>query len=173
MRSLIRSVSVVAAAGLAVLSLTAAACGPEVDLAKSVEIVDVQSGYYDMGIIDGKTKIVPQAIVHIKNVGTAPLPGFQISASYWRVGDDGMSDETIGQELVASGLAPGATSDAIVLRGNVGYTLDVSRAEAFQNSMFRDFTIKVFGKVGGRMAKLGELNVDQKIVPKDATVPTM
>lgn len=157
---------------LAVLSLTAAAaCGPEVDLAKSAQIVDVQSGYYDMGIVDGKTKIVPQAIVHIKNVGQTTLSGFQISASYWRTGDDGMSDEMIHPDLVAKDLAPGATSEPILLRGNVGYTLDVSRAEAFQNSMFRDFTIKVFGKVGGRMAKLGELNVDQKIVPKDATTP--
>jgi len=172
MRSLNRFLAAAAVPIALVATVGAAGCGPEVDLAKSAQIVDVQSGYYDMGIIDGKTKIVPQAIVHIKNVGATTLPGFQISASYWRAGDDGMSDEMIHPDLVARDLAPGATSDAIVLRGNVGYTLDVPRAEAFQNSVFRDFTIKIFGKVSGRMAKLGELNVEQKIVPKDATVPT-
>lgn len=169
MRLFTRSLPALALAGIAAVAL--AGCGPEVDLAKAAQIVDVQSGYYDMGIINGKTKIVPQAIVHVKNVGAGALPGFQISASYWRTGDDGMADEMIHPNLVAKDLAPGATSEAITLRGNVGYTLDVSRAEAFSNSQFRDFTIKVFGKVGGRIAKLGEFKIDQKIVPTDAAAP--
>ena len=154
------------------VALGSAACGPEVDLAKSVQIVDVQTGYYDMGVINGKTKMVPQAIVHVKNVSDAALPGFQMSASYWVAGDDGMKDEMLVTHAVAKDLAPGATSDAIVLRANFGFTLEVPRAEAFQNSQFRDFTIKIFGKVGGRIAKLGEVKVDQKIVPKDSGAPT-
>lgn len=163
---------VLALAAVSAVLVTSAACGPEVDLAKSVQLVDIQSGYYDMGIVNGKTKIVPQAIVRVKNVSDRALPGFQISASYWLVGDDGMKDENLLTHNVAKDLAPGATSDPIVLRANFGFTLEVSRAEAFQNSLFRDFTMKVFGKIGGRMAKLGELTVERKIVPKDAVVPT-
>ena len=59
----------------------------------------------------------------------------------------------------------------IVLRANFGFTLDVPRAEAFQNSYFRDFTMKVIGKIGGRMAKLGEIKVERKIVAKESASP--
>ena len=115
--------------------------------------------------------MVPEATLRVKNVGTRSLPvtGFQISASYWLVGDDGMKDENLVTHLVARDLAPGATSDPIVLRANFGFTLEVPRAEAFQNSYFRDFTMKVFGKVAGRTAKLGEFTVERKILTKDAS----
>jgi hypothetical protein len=169
MRLLIRSLAVAALAGGVIVT---SACGPEVDLAKSVQLVDVTSGYYDMGIINGKTKIVPEAIVHVKNVSDRTLPGFQMSTSYWLVGDDGMKDESMVQHLVAKDLAPGATSEAILLRANFGFTPEMSRAEAFNSSYFRDFNMKVFGKIGGRIAKLGEVNVERKILPKDATSPS-
>lgn len=149
--------------------VSSAACGPEVDLAKAVELVDIQSAYYDMGIVNGQTKMVPQAVLRVKNVSDRPLPGFQISASYWRAGADGMTDENLLTHLVAKDLAPGAMSEPIVLRANFGFTLEVSRAEAFSNSYFKDFTMKVFGKIGGRIAKLGEFTVERKIVGKDPT----
>ena len=144
------------------------ACGPEVDLAQAAQLVDVQTGYYDMGIVNGQTKLGPQAVVRVKNVSDRALPGFQISASYWLVGDDGMKDENLVTHLVAKDLAPGATSEPIVLRANFGFTLEVARAEAFSNSYFRDFTMKIFGKVGGRITKLSDVTVDRKIILKDA-----
>lgn len=157
-----------ALAAVSVALTSSTACGPEVDLAKSVELVDIKTGYYDMGIVNGKTKLVPQAILHVKNNGDRALSGFQISASYWVTGDDGMKDEMIVQHFVARNLAPGATSESVVLRANFGFTLEVSRAETFTNSSFRDFTMKVFGKTSGRIAKLGEFMVERKILPKDA-----
>ena len=172
MRFVKHLLSAAAASVASAILIGSAACGPEVDLAKSVELVDIQTGYYDMGIVNGKTKLVPQAILHVKNVSDRTLSGFQISASYWLVGDDGIKDEIIVQHIVAKDLAAGATSESVLLRANFGYTPEVSRAETFSHSGFRDFTIKVFGKVGGRMAKLGEFNVERKILPKDAVTPT-
>jgi hypothetical protein len=74
--------------------------------------------------------------------------------------------------LVARDLAPGATSDPIAIRANFGYKLEGARADFFNHSMFVDFTIKVFGKVSGRIYKVGEVTVERKILPKDAAVPT-
>jgi hypothetical protein len=159
-------------AAVSLVLIASPACGPEVDLAKSAQIVDVQTGYYDMGVINGKTKMVPQAIVHVKNVGDRALPGFQMSTSFWLVGDDGMKDEMMVQHLVAKELAPGATSEAILLRANFGFTLEVPRAEAFSNTYFRDFSMKVFGKIGGRIAKLGEFTVERRIIAKDSGAPS-
>ena len=74
--------------------------------------------------------------------------------------------------LVARDLAPGATSDPIQVRAKFGYKLEGARADFFAHSLFVDFTIKVFGKINGRMFRIGEVTVDRKILPKDAVVPT-
>ena len=145
----------------------AAGCGPTVDLSKALQIVDVQSGYQDLGVVNAKTKMVPTATFHVKNVGATAIDGFQLSASFWIVGDDGMKDDLTLPQSVAKDLAPGATSEAITVTAQFGYTLDVPRAEAFQNSVFRDFVIKLTGKIGGKIAKIGEINVDRKIFSKN------
>ena len=75
--------------------------------------------------------------------------------------------------MSAQRLAPGAESEPIVLKASHGYTLDVPRSQAFQNSLFRDFTIRVLGKTGGSIVRLGEFKIEQKIFPKDGAVPTM
>ncbi len=168
-----RGVSVAACVtGLAVAFLSAGGCGPAVALDKSVQLVDVHSGYVDLGIVNGETKLVPSATVRVQNTGASTLSGFQLSAAFWRVGDDGQKDELLLPHLVATDLAPGATSDPIVIRANYGYTLEGARADFFKHSMFVDFTIKVFGKVNGRLYKIGEVSVERKILPKDAAVPT-
>jgi hypothetical protein len=115
---------------------------------------------------------VPYANLRIKNTGAVPLDGFQLSASFWRTGEDGQKDEIQLPHLVAKDLAPGAVSDPITIRANFGYTLAGARADFFAHSMFVDFTIKIVGKLNGRMYRVGEVRVDRKIVSKDAVVPT-
>lgn len=156
---------------MAAAGLVSAACGGA-DLSKAVQVNVVSSGFYDLGVIDGRTKIVPGASVRVKNVGTAPIDGFQISASFWIVGDDGMKDEIQLMGLVAKDLAPGAESEPIVLKASHGYTLDVPRSQAFQNTLYRDFTIRVLGKTAGRIYRLGDFKIDQRIFPKDGATPT-
>jgi hypothetical protein len=171
--SLRRSIlSVALATAVCVALLPVTGCGTAAPLDKSVEFTEVQSGYVDMGLVNGETKLVPYASLRIKNIGTAPLDGFQLSASFWRVGEDGQKDEMQLPHLVAKNLAPGAVSDRITIRANFGYTLAGARADFFAHSMFVDFTIKVFGKISGRMYRVGEVSVERKIVPKDAVVPT-
>ena len=63
----------------------------------------------------------------------------------------------------------GATSDPILVRSGVGYTIAQARAELFTNSMFKDFTAKVFAKRGGKIVKLGEFKIDRRIIPHSAT----
>lgn len=156
---------------LAAALVAAAACAT-VDLSKAVQVRVVSSGYYDLGVINGKTKIVPGATVRVKNVSGASIDGLQMSASFWIVGDDGMKDEIHVMGLVAKGLAPGAESEPILLKATHGYTLDVPRSQAFQNRVFRDFTIRVLGKTSGTIYRLGDFTIEQRIFPKDGATPT-
>jgi hypothetical protein len=168
-----RLLSIAAVAFVCISTLVpAAGCGSDVALDKVIEITDVHSGYTDMGIVQGETRLVPTAVIRVKNNSGETLSGFQLSASFWLKGGDGEKDEIILQHLVAKSLAPGATSDPIVIRANFGYKLEGARADFFAHSQFVDFVIKVFGKINGRPYKIGELSVDRTILQKDATDPT-
>lgn len=164
--------AVISAALVAAL-LPAAGCGPQVALDKVIQITDVHSGYTDMGLVNGETKLVPTATVRVKNTGTETISGFQLSASFWRVGEDGQKDEIQLPHLVAKDLAPGALSDPISIRANFGYRLEGARADFFTHSAFVDFTIRVIGKISGRLFKIGEVPVERKILTKDGSVPIM
>lgn len=159
--------------GVALAFAPSMGCGSQADLRQSVEITDVHSGYLDLGIVNGKTKLVPSATIRLKNIGSSALSGFQLSASFWRAGEDGSKDELLLPHLVAKGLAPGALSDPIAITAKFGYTLEGARADFFAHKDFVDFTIKVVGKIGGAQFKLGEVPVERKILPKDGSIPIM
>lgn len=150
-------------AALAAAFVPAAGCS-EVALDKVVVLTDIQSGYIDMGIVNGETRLIPSTTVRVKNTGTETLAGFKLSAAFWRAGEDGQKDDVLLQDLVAKDLAPGATSDPIDIRAKFGYKLEGARADFFSHSMFIDFTIKIFGKVAGKMFKIGEVPVERKIL---------
>jgi hypothetical protein len=162
--------ALLAGALVALAPLTACSSAPALD--KAVQIAESTSGYVDLGIVNGQTKLVPYASIRVKNVSDQPLTGFQLSASFWRTGEDGQKDELQLQGLVAKGLAPGAISDPIIIRANFGYSLAGARADFFKHSLFVDFTIKVLGKTAGRIYKIGEVKVDRTIIAKDALGPT-
>src|SRR5262245_36183683 len=109
-------------AALGALVASAVACN-QVPLDKVVVMTDVRWGYVGMGIVDGEKSLIPSTTVRVKNTGAAKLDGFQLSAAFWRTGEDGQKDDLILTDLVAKDLAPGATSEPITIRAKFGYTL--------------------------------------------------
>jgi len=60
---------------VAILTVLAAGCGPQVDLKKSLQVTDVLGGYYDAGVVDGRNKIVPSITFTIhKNTSSSIHP---------------------------------------------------------------------------------------------------
>jgi hypothetical protein len=156
------------AVALLVLSLsllTGAGCGPKVDLATAVQITDVFSGWYDFGLENGLNKLVPSLSFRLKNAGTTPLSQIQLLVSFWQDGADGESDSKDVAGIGAAAVAPGGTSDPVLVRSGVGYTIDQPRAELFTHSGFKDFSARVFAKRDGRIVKIGEFKIDRRIIP--------
>ncbi len=53
---------------LPILSFIAfTACGPTVDLTKGLEVKIVNSGWYDLGIVNGQNKLVPTVTFTLHN----------------------------------------------------------------------------------------------------------
>src|SRR5580765_2828190 len=134
---------------LAVSILAGAGCGPQIDLS-TIQVTDVFSGWYDYGLENGLNKLVPSISLHLKNGGTVPLTQVQLLVSFWQEGADGENDSKDVAGIGSTAVAVGATSDPILVRSGVGYTIAQARAELFSNSMFKDFTAKVFAKRGGK-----------------------
>jgi hypothetical protein len=136
------------------LTLTAAGCAPTVDLTQGLQVVDVKTGWFDAGIVDGKNKLVPSISFRLKNVSDQPLVTLQINALFRRINEPdewGRSFQTVAG---ANGLAPGATSDLIVAHSNLGYTGTEPRQEMMKNALFIDASVDIFAKYGSVQWKL-------------------
>lgn len=151
------------------LSVTAAACGPTVDLTKGLKINVVETGWYDVGIVNGQNKLVPSITLTLTNMSDQPLVALQVNGSFRRVTEP---EKEWGSRFVpaagSKGLAPGATSDPVSLRSELGYTgSDQSRQEMLQNAHFVDAKVSLTAKYSNiQWVRMGEFPIERKLLTK-------
>jgi hypothetical protein len=161
MRALVRLLLVVAV-------VSAAACGPTVDLTKGVEVTIVDSGWYDVGIVNGQNKLVPAVSFTLKNVSEQKLVSLQVNALFRRVTEN---DEW-GSELVtvagSSGLPAGQATGVLNVKSPRGYTgSDQSRLEMLQNTHFVDAKVDLFAKYGStQWTRIGTYPITRQLLKK-------
>ena len=145
--------------------VTSGACGPSVDLTEALTVTDVQTGWYDNGPKDGANHVVPSISFRLKNDSDSPISSVHLIVQFWRDGDDGEWEESLVTGIGGEALAPGASTDPILVRLRVGYTQQGALADTFENSLFKDATARIYGRRGGRVAPLGEFRVERRIIP--------
>ncbi|HEY7287033.1 MAG TPA: hypothetical protein VH497_16405 [Vicinamibacterales bacterium] len=150
------------------LVLATFGCGPTIDLSKALQIEVVDTGWFDVGIVNGQNKLVPAARITVKNNSDQKLVQLQIN-SLFRQGD---ATEEWGSAFITAagsdGLAPGATTSPLLLKSQNGYTgTDQSRQEMLQNSHFVDAKIQLFAKYGSvQWVRMGERQIERKLLEK-------
>jgi hypothetical protein len=154
--------------GVVAAIASAASCGPKVDLSKDLQVVDVTTGWFDAGIVEGKNKLVPDIAFALKNVSDHPVTSVQINLAFWRKSEDGEFDDAFLASAVGrDGLAPGAQTSAIRLRGKVGYTSDQPRAGMLQHRLFVDASARIFAKHGSaQWVSLGEFPIERLLLTR-------
>jgi hypothetical protein len=143
-----------------------AGCTPTVDLAQTVSITEVSTGWYDVGILEtGQNKLVPSISLKLQNRSVDPVARVQLNAIFHQVGEtDGWGEHYVSA-VDADGLAAGSSTNTIVLRSTLGYTSDQSRVDMLRHSSFVDATVDIFGKQGrGNWVKLGEYRIDRQLL---------
>ncbi len=149
------------------LACAASACD-QVDLKSSFEITELSSGYHDAGVNDvGDNKLVPSLSFKIKNISTEPISSVDMLVFFWGVEFDLPKelDEVIVTVVNSDGIAPGATSEMIVVRSKQGYALQQqARSELFNHRLFRDSTAKLFLKRAGKIVPFGEYTIDRRVL---------
>jgi hypothetical protein len=135
------------------------------EVEKDLQITDVHTGWYDVGIVDGKNKLVPSIALRLKNISSEPIARVQINAVFRQVGDEASWGAPFVRGIGPEGLAPGATGELLVLRNDRGYTGTESRLQMLQNSQFIDARVNIFGKHGSRTwVKMGEYQIDRQLL---------
>jgi len=138
-----------------------------VDVQTALQITDVQTGWYDDGVVNGLNKLVPSISLRLENVSGEPVQSIQLNAVFHRIIDQ--EEPPLGAHFVQAidrdGLAAGATGDALVLRSEIGYTGTETRLDMLQNRYFVDARVEIYGKSGSRpWLLMGEFPIDRTLL---------
>lgn len=159
--------SLVCAAAALLLLVPASACS-SVDLSSTLEVTEVTSGYYDAGVTDlGASKLVPSISLRLKNLSTDSISSVNMAVFFWGEEYDEPKelDEVLITAIGRDGIAPGATSEPILVRSRQGFTLEEQpRSELFNHRKFRDVTAKVFLRHTGAIVPFGEFTIERRVL---------
>ena len=147
---------------------TITGCRRYVDLVAAFEPVEVTTGWFDAGIVEGgKNKLVPSITLKLRNRSSEPLRSVQINAIFRRVGETEMWGEHFGWAVQRDELAPGATTDVLVMRSALGYTGEQPRMQILQNSQFVDAKVELYVRRGSQSwAKLADYPIQRQLLTK-------
>jgi len=154
---------------LVLLALTMfVACGPTVDLTKGLQVTITNSGWYDLGIVNGQNKLVPMVTFTLQNTSDQKLVTLQINALFRRVTENTEWGSGFVTVVGSQGLAPGATTDPVTIKSQLGYTgSEQSRQEMLQNTHFVDAKVELFGKYGStQWVLLGTYPITRQLLTK-------
>lgn len=153
---------------LLTLSIAGAGCS-QVDLTQALTVTDMFTGYHHVGVVDDvNNKMVPSVTFKLQNVSQAAVSRVQLLVSFWQVGGDEMElDSKQIEGIGPDALAPGASTEPLLVRSEKGYTLSIEapREQMFENSAFQDVTVRLFARRDGRLVPLGEYPVERRIIP--------
>ena len=151
--------------GLAMVSTLA--CDKPVDVAKAVQVSVVTSGWLTAGSAGGKNKIVPAVALRLKNGSNEMLNAVQVNAVFRLIS----TNDEIGSDFCpvsgSGGLAPGASTDSIMLKAQRGYTGADPFEDLLKNSQFVDARVEVFVKTGpGQWTRVGGYPIAREFTGK-------
>ena len=155
---------------VALLALFSFRCsGPSVEAVSALEPVDVVTGWYDEGLVEGqKNKLVPSVTLKLRNKSSGDLKSIQINAIFRRVGEQEMWGEYFGWAIPRDPvLAAGAETAPLVMRSTLCYTGTQPRMQMLQNKEFIDAKVEIFLKQGSKVwAKLAEYPIQRQLLTK-------
>jgi hypothetical protein len=152
---------------LFVLALAASSgCGPSVDPIVALEPLDVVTGWYDAGIVEGNmNKLVPSISLRLRNKSAEAVRSIQINAIFRRVGEAEMWGEHYGWAIQRDPLPAGESTKELVLRSGLGYTGEQPRMQMLKNSEFVDAKVEIFLRQGSKVwAKLAEFPIERQLL---------
>jgi hypothetical protein len=153
---------------LALILLASISCGSSTEAVAALEPLDVVTGWFDDGIVEGgKNKLVPSITMKLRNKSDQPVRSIQINAIFRRVGEQEMWGEYFGWAVPREPLAAGAQTNTLVMRSTLGYTGEQPRMQMLQNKDFVDTKVEIYLKKGSKVwAKLAEYPIQRQLLTR-------
>jgi len=152
-------------AALAGLLAATSACAPDVDLRKGLQILDVSTGWFDDGIVNGQNKLVPAISFKLKNVSDQKLSVVQVNVVFKRLNDPIEWGSNLVNVVGSAGLAPGATTEMLIAKSDKGYTGDDARQDMLKNSHFVDAKAEFSAKYGAvQWTRLADFPITRTLI---------
>jgi hypothetical protein len=138
-------------------------CGAPVDLKQAVQVIDVSTGWFDAGIVEGKNKLVPSVTFKLKQTADAKLTSISLNVSFVFVKDTDPNDDVFVQNIPFAG----AETAPLTVRSKVGFTADPpqTRAEMLKHGEFRDMDARIFAKQSSsQWVELQRVRIDRQLL---------
>jgi hypothetical protein len=147
------------------LATTSAACGPDVDLTKGLQILDVSSGWFDAGLVNGQNKLVPTISFKLKNVSEQTLSVLQVNVLFKQITDPKEWGSGLLTVVGSGGLAPGATTAMLMVKSDKGYTSTDPRQAMLKNAYFVDAKAELAAKYGStQWVRVGDFPITRQLI---------
>lgn len=145
----------------ALLAVAAAGCGKPVDLKQSVHVTDISSGWFDMGVVDGKNKLVPSVTFRIVRDPGTKLSTLSLNVVFRLSGEQEDRDDVFVQAVDFQG----DSTAPITVRSQYGYTGEQPRAEMLRHSEFRDMDARIFARqTSAQWVPLADVKVTRQLL---------
>ena len=142
-----------------------ASCTKPVDVRQTLEMTDISSGWFDVGVVNGRNKIVPSATFKLRKKGPADFERLSINALFRAV--DGKESDLDNDVFVQRVDFTSSETAPIRIRAENGYTADPpqSRADMLKHSQFRDMRVQILVKVGSsQWADVGWIDIKRQLL---------
>jgi hypothetical protein len=143
-----------------------AGCGaPAIDVASTIRVDNLTTGWFDAGLTNGMNKLVPSASFTVTNTSASALGALQVFSVFRFNGET----EELGSALIMlhgqDALGARASSKPLTVRGNWGFSGQQPRAQMLMHKSFKDARVQIFAKYGaGQFVKIAEEQVKRQLL---------
>ena len=146
---------ILASAATLALLASSAGCSKPVDLKQALQVTDVTSGYFDVGVVDGKNKLVPSISFKLKKSVDDSLRPLSVNVSFKQLPQAGAAippgspaENDWDEVFLQSVPFDGNQTALLTFKAKNGYTGDPpqTRADMLKNRYFQDVRVHVFAK---------------------------
>lgn len=143
--------------------LLLAACTDNPDLKAALQVTELQTGWFDAGIVDGKNKLVPSITFRLKNSSASDISNVSINVVFRYADNNEIHEEVFKQRLPLEN----NQTERITIRSQTGHTGDPpqSRQDMLKHSMFRDIdAVILVRQSASEWIELQRARVDRQLV---------
>ncbi|MGH9410462.1 MAG: hypothetical protein ACRD1V_13515 [Vicinamibacterales bacterium] len=149
------------------------ACTRPIDVQQTIHVADISGGYHDVGIVEGRNKIVPSITFRITKSLNESIHPLSLNISFKKLPLPGTApppseaDEEWDEFYIQTVDFQGNTSAPLTVRSKAGYTGDPpqTRDEILHNHLFQDVRADIFAKyAAGQWVKIESYQLPRRLL---------